>query len=294
MYRFACLIFLLCYLGTASGQAPTTQLYVFDLRSGDTTVTLTNPRYLSNFNSDGYNNQPNWAAGDVLYASVKTPDMVQTDIYRFDLGNNTRQRLTQTEAGEYSPKKVMGTNRFSAIRQEFLEQDTVLRLWDFPADLSDNGRPVLNLAGIAYYEWLNNDQLALLMVEEPRTLVMASASGAPSRTLATGVGRTFTRLSNGNLVYVDKSTTPYQLVEKNLYRLEEPAKVIAPMLTGTEDFVLLPDGSYLAGNDNKLYRLRPGTAENWREVVDLSSYSIRRISRMALNNQGQLALVAEN
>lgn len=292
LYLLLCSLFL---CASASGQAPQTQLYVFDLRTGDTTITLSNPRYLSSFNPVGYNNQPSWVSQDVLYASVKMPDQAQTDIYRFDLANNTRQRLTDTEAGEYSPKPVKGANRFSAVRQEFRSQDTVLRLWDFPTDLSDNGRPLFpSLNGIAYYEWLNNDQLAVLMRQEPMSLMMMSASGTAPRTLATEAGRTFTRLTNGNLVYVDKSRTPHQLVEKNLYRLEEPATDIGPMLTGTEDFIVLPDGSYLAGRDHKLYRLQPDQEIGWREVVDLSHYNITRISRLALNNQGQLAVVAEN
>lgn len=296
MLRFCCPILLLLFAITvARAQAPNTQLYVFDLRSGDTSVVLTNPRYLSSFNAAGYNNQPSWAERDVLYASVKLPEREQTDIYRFDLANSTRQRLTDTEAGEYSPKPVKGANRFSAVRQEYRQRDTVLRLWEFPTDLSDKGRPLFpNLNGTAYYEWLNNDQLAVLMRQPPMPLVMMSASGATPRTLAPAAGRTFTRLTNGHLVYVDKSQSPYRLVEKNLYRLEEPAREIAPMLSGTEDFIVLPDGSYLAGRDDKLYRLQPSQEVGWREVVDLSHYNIKRISRLALSNQGQLALVAEN
>jgi len=296
MYRICCLIFCcLCVFATASGQAPNTQLYVFDIRTGDTTVALTNPRYLSSFNPRGYNNQPSWSGPDLLYASVKMPDREQTDIYRFDLAGGTRQQLTDTEAGEYSPKPVKGANRFSAVRQEYRTQDTVLRLWDFPTDLSDNGRPLFpSVNGIAYYEWLNNDQLAVLMRQQPMPLVMMSASGATPRTLASAAGRSFTRLTNGDLVYVDKSRSPHQLVAQNLYRLEEAATDIAPMLAGTEDFIVLSDGSYLAGRDHKLYRLQTDQGIGWREVVDLSHYNITRITRLALNNQGQLAVVAEN
>ncbi|MBB4077506.1 Tol biopolymer transport system component [Lewinella aquimaris] len=296
MFRFLiCLIVSVAYFGTAAAQAPKSQLYVFDIKVGDTLVTLTNPRYLSGFNGNGYNDHPHWADRNVLYASVSTPDMEQPDIYRFDLANTTRTRLTQTKSGEYSPKRMGDGSRFSAVRQEYVDRDTVLRLWEFPADLSDNGRPVFSTtSGIGYYEWLNNNQLALFLVGNPNQLVMASANGDSPRTLATNTGRTFTRLTNGNLVYVDKSNTPWQLVERNLYRLEEAPKVIAPMVDGTEDFVVLPDGSYLAGNDSKLYRLDPTTPAAWREVVDLGFYGLRRISRLAYDGRGQLAIVAQN
>ncbi len=296
MFRYLfCLLICTMAQTEVAAQAPETQLFVFDLRVGDTLVSLTNPRYLTGFNPRGYNNHPSWAGRDQLYASVKTPDMTEPDVYRFDLTQNVRTRLTQTESGEYSPKRMFDGNRFSAIRQELTGQDTVLRLWEFPTNLSDNGRPVFTSTnGIGYYEWLNNSQLVLFMVGNPNQLVLVSSNGDAPRPVAANTGRTFTRLSNGNLVYVDKTTTPWQLVEKNLYRMEEAPRLIAPMLGGTEDFTLLSDGSYLAGSDTKLYRLDPKQgAAQWREVVDLGFYGIRRISRLSFDGSGQLALVAE-
>ena len=297
MLRFLlCLAVCVSTLSSLRAQeAPPTQLYVFDLRLSDTSLSVSNPRYLTDFNRTGYNNHPNWADRNILYASVKLPEMAQPEVYRFDLSDNSRTRLTQTEAGEYSPKKMTGGSRFSAVRQEYVGQDTVLRLWEFPADLSDNGKPVLpGISGVGYYEWLNNAQLALFMVASPNQLVLASTGGDTPRTLATNTGRAFTRLTNGNLVYVDKSSTPYTLVEQNLYRLEDAPRVIAPMARETEDFIVLPDGTFLAGSGSRLYRLTPTDGSGqWREVVDLSFYGFQRISRLAFNGQNQLALVAE-
>ena len=291
---------LLCLLlfvasATLAAQAPATQLYVFDVRVRDTSVTLTQPRYLTNFNPDGYNNHPNWADRNTLYASIIEEGREQPEVYRFDLREGSRQRLTDTEAGEYSPKPMLGGSRFSAVRQEYTGQDTVLRLWEFPADLSDNGRPVLpGVSGVGYYEWLNNAQLALFMVASPNQLVLASVRGDAPRTLATDTGRAFARRTNGNLVYVDKSRAPWQLVERNLYRLEEPATPIAPMVGDGEDFILLTDGTFLAGSGSKLYRLDPTAATpRWTEVVDLSFHGLGRITRLAFNGLDQLALVAE-
>lgn len=277
-----------------TAQAPPTQLYVFDIQVADTSVTLSDPRYLTAFNARGYNNHPNWVDANRLFASVKTPDMAEPDVYLFDLADQSRTRLTQTASGEYSPKKRFQEGRFSAVRQEMSGRDTVLRLWDFPVDRSDNGAPVIsNLAGVGYYEWLNNTQLVLFLVENPNRLVMTSSNGDTPRTLATNTGRTFTRLTNGNLVYVDKSATPWRLMEKNLYQLGEPATVVAEMPDGVEDFVVLTDGSYLAGSGSKLYRFKPATPGNWRQVVDLTYYGLGDITRLALNGRGQLALVAE-
>ena len=281
----------------ASAQMPTTQLYVFDLRIGDTLITLTNPRYLSQFNAAGYNNQPYWAEDDVLYASVRMPEKTQPDIYRFDLGNGTRQQMTDTEAGEYSPKvQVRGGDRFTAIRQEYVGSDTVLRLWDFPADLSESGRPVFtSLDNIGYYEWLNPSQLALYLTENPSRLVVSAAGdGATPQTLATNTGRSFARLRNGDLVYVDKNFSPYRLMQRNLYRLDENPTAMIELPDGTEDFIVLRDGSLLTGRGSKLYRHFPGGIREWQLVADLNFYGFRDITRMAVSEDGQLAVVAEN
>ena len=290
-------LFLSLLSGVTTAQMPTTQLYVFDLRTGDTLITLTNPRYLSQFNATGYNNQPYWAADDVLYASVRTPDQAQPDIYRFDLANRTRQRMTATEAGEYSPKvQVRGGDRFTAIRQEYVGSDTVLRLWDFPADLSESGRPVFTtLDNVGYYDWLNPSQLALYLTENPSRLVLSAAGdGATPRTLATNTGRSFARLRNGDLVYVDKNFSPYRLMQRNLYRLDENPTTIVELPDGTEDFIVLRDGSLLTGRGSKLYRLLPDGIREWQLVADLNFYGFRDITRLALSEDGQLAVVAEN
>ena len=281
----------------ASAQMPNTQLYVFDLRVGDTLITLTNPRYLSQFNTSGYNNQPYWAGNNILYASVRTPENAQPDIYRFDLRNRTRQQMTATVAGEYSPKvQVRGGDRFTAIRQEYVGSDTVLRLWDFPADLSESGRPIFtSLDNIGYYEWLNPSQLALYLTENPSRLVLSAAGeGATPQTLATNTGRSFARLRNGDLVYVDKSFSPYRLMQRNLYRLDENPSAIVELPDGTEDFIVLSDGSLLTGRGSKLYRMFPNGIREWQLVADLNFYGFRDITRMAVSEDGQLALVAEN
>lgn len=297
MFRFLLCPLLLFSLSNAGmAQAPNTQLYVFDLQVTDTAVSLSRPQYLSGFNADGYNNQPYWIGDNSLYATVQLPDDEQPDVYRFDLAARTRKRMTATEAGEYSPKtQVAGGDRFTAVRQEFIGADTVLRLWDFPADLSDNGRPVFTTtSNIGYYEWLNASQLALFLVGSPNRLVISAAGdGATPQELATNTGRTFARLSNGNLVFVDKSTPTWQLVERNLYRTDEGNRSIAAMLDGSEDFVILRDGSFLSGRGSKLYRLQPQASGEWTLVADLSHYDMQNITRMSVNRNGRLALVSE-
>ena len=276
-----------------SAQLPQTQVYTFDIVSADSTVTFSKPQYLTAFNQRGYNNQPHWLDREELLLSVQTPEMEQPDVYRFDLAKKQRQRLTRTRAGEFSPKAMGDGRRFSAVRQEYLGRDTVLRLWEFPTSLLDNGKPVFKyINGIGYYEWLNSAQLALFLVGNPNTLALAAADSDRPRTLANNVGRCFRRLPNGNLAYVSKQTPSWTIVEQNLYRLNEAPRVVTTCINGSEDFTVLNDGSYLMAGGSKIYRYDPIRQPEWREVVDLRFYGIRNITRIEANGFGKIAVVA--
>lgn len=287
------LVFCLLTTLTLQAQLPQTQIYVFDIAVADSAVTFTKPQYLTAFNQRGYNNQPYWSDREKLLVSVQQPEMQQPDIFSLDLRNKTRTRLTRTVSGEYSPKAVGDGRKFSAVRQEYLGQDTVLRLWEFPSTLLDNGKPVFKYVnGIGYYEWLNSAQLALFLVGNPNTLALASADTDRPRTLANNVGRCFKRLPNGNLAYVDKQTPTWTIVEQNLYRLNEAPRLVATCINGSEDFAILRDGSYLMAGGSKIFRFDPIRSREWKEVVDLRFYGIRNISRMEANGFGKLAIVA--
>ena len=284
-------VLLVC--GGLRAQLPTTQVYVFDLTAGDSTITFSKPQYLTGFNQRGYNNQPDWTDREELLLSVQLPEMEQPDVFSFDLGRKTRTRLTRTRSGEFSPKGMGDGSKFSAVRQEYVGRDTVLRLWEFPSSLLDNGRTVFKyINGIGYYEWLNSKQLALFLVGAPNTLAIASVDSDNPRTLAQNVGRCFRRLPNGNLAYVSKQTPSWTLVEQNLYRLTEAPRVVTTCINGAEDFAVLPDGSYLMAGGSKIYRYDPIRLPEWREVVDLRFYGIRNITRLEPNGFGKLAVVA--
>ncbi|MBC6994326.1 hypothetical protein QWY85_14245 [Neolewinella lacunae] len=288
--------FLLIFLTTAmhlGAQLPKTQVYVFDIAERDTTVTFSKPQYLTAFNQQGYNNQPSWQDRNVLLMSVQLPEMEQPDLFSFDLTTKSRTRMTRTRSGEYSPKPIGDGRKFSAIRQEYAGRDTVLRLWEFPTTLGDNGRPVFKYVnGIGYYEWLNSAQVALFLVGNPSTLAIGSVDSDNLRTLAQNVGRCFKRLPNGNLAYVSKATPSWTLVEQNLYRLNEPPRIITSCIQGSEDFAVLRDGSYLMAGGSKIYRFDPIRNPRWKEVVDLRFYGIRNITRIEANGFGKVAIVA--
>jgi hypothetical protein len=76
------------------------------------------PRFLTTYNSGGYNNQPQFVSPHELYLTVQMPaDTTQTDIYALNLLLNTTTRVTATTTPEYSPTPMPGGKRFSAVRR---------------------------------------------------------------------------------------------------------------------------------------------------------------------------------
>lgn len=293
------LLFLLLILFVAplAAQLPVTKVFTFDLQRRDTTFTFSNPQYLTAFNPNGYNNQPSFVEDEVLLMAVQYPEMPQPDIFSFDLKAKTQTRVTRTRSGEYSPQPIGDGSRFSAVRQEYLGKDTVLRVWEFPTNRIDNGRPVFKyINGTGYYTWLNSRQLALFLTGVPSQLVLGDVTTGKTVPLAENPGRCFKRLPNGNLVYVQKGatpSTPWLLMQRSLYKLNQPPQTITETLPGSEDFVVLNDGTLLMANGSKIYHFDPIRSTRWREVVDLRFYGIRKMSRLAYNDRGKLAVVSE-
>ena len=85
-------------------QLPNTNIYVFSMQREGQQFYFNQPKYLTKFNSKGYNNQPYFANNNELYMTAQlATDTTQTDIYALNLLTKTRTRLTATPESEYSP-----------------------------------------------------------------------------------------------------------------------------------------------------------------------------------------------
>ena len=281
----------------AQSDLPNTNIYLFDIKQvTDSTYKFTNPKFLTMFNERGYNNQPSFFSKNELYITCQEPYSDQTDLYLMDLAKKTKVKITETAESEFSPKRMPDYYSFSAIRQEPTGKDTLLRLWEFPIDRITNGKPVFKyLTNIGYYHWINGYQVAVFVVDDPNYLAIASTRTDELNPIATNVGRCFQQMSNGNLVYVQKDAYSQNalLMQKSTYRINAAPVQIAPMLSGSEDFVIMPDGTFLAGRGSKIYKLDPIVDDQWIEIVDLSFYNIRKITRLAISPDFKIAIVTE-
>lgn len=277
-------------------QLPHFDVLLFHYTTTPTGINLGTPRFLTAFNPDGYNNQPCFFPNRELYLTVQMPDdTTQTEIYSLNPDLRQRTRVTATPTAEYSPTPMPDGRRFSTIR---VEEDGSQRLWSFPLDRSDNGRLVFaNQRSVGYHCWLRDTLCALFIVGEngaPHTLVLADTRQQRSLRIASNIGRCMLRLPDGRLAFVQKATEQTWFI-KAYDPDQKTTDILLKTLPGVEDFAVLPDGSFLAGKDAKLWRSRPGSAgpTDWTEVADLSSYGVRSITRLAAGESGRLAVVVQ-
>ena len=276
------LLLLLTTVGTLSAQdLPTTNIYLFDFQQGsDSIFALSNPRFLTADNARGYNNQPAFVGNNRLLITAATPGQTQPDIYELDLTTNRKTRITRTPDGEYSPTPMPNGYQFSAVRVEMDGKNTQ-RLWKFPLDRSDNGRPVFDvLRDVGYHAWLDRNRVAMFIVSDPNYLVVADATDGTRRDLAVNIGRSLQLTPQGNLLYVDKAT-PNTWFLKELDRETLQARTLGTTVSGSEDLAVLPDGSILMAKNAKLYRMRRGT-DYFGEIADFSRFGLTNIKRLTV------------
>lgn len=294
---FSTLVFLILGMGIVMAQLPQSNIYMFNMKQvSDSTFQFTQPKYLTHFNANGYNNQPVFFNAKDLYITVQEPNSNQSDIYLLDLDQGTKVKVTDTKASEFSPQRMPSYFNFSTIRQEVNGSDTILRLWQFPIDRLTNGKPVFKyITNIGYYRWLNGSKVAAFIVDQPNYLAFVSTQTDEIEQIANNPGRCFMKMPNGHLAYVQKNTfsDSWTIMEKNLYRPEKAATPIIHTLAGSEDFALLPDGTFIMGKGSKLYKFNRYSDEDWIEIADLSFYEINNISRIAVSVDYKIAVVGD-
>lgn len=271
---------------------PVSNVYAFTMKKTDeTTYNFSNPKYLTAFNRNGYNNQPSFIEPNLLYLTVQLPDESQTDIYALDLDNMVKTKVTATTEGEYSPTLMPTGGYFSSVRVEADGQGTQ-RLWKFPLDRFDQGEPVFkNIKGVGYHYWLNQYKAALFIVGQPSKLVLANTLTGSTIELMDNIGRGMQRLSGDNLAFIHKTndqTWMLKEIDTYTYRTKDLIKT----LPNSEDFILMDDGTYIMGNGSKLYKFNKyGSDQDWVEIADFQYYGIRNITRLALSSNGTIAIV---
>ena len=299
------LLFILSFLALNSNlsaqQLPDTDMLLFDLnQKTDSIFLFSNPKFLTGFNPNGYNNQPFFMNDNELYLAVQFPeDTSQTDIYALDLKDFVLTRITATVESEYSPNLVPPRGEpgnqpfFSCVRVE-VDEDNSQQLWRFPLDRSNNGQTVFtSIIDIGYHFWLNYHQVALFIINNPHYLVVANTLDQSHHNVTSHIGRCFQEMPNGDLAFVHKTEGKTSLIKRMSTRTYNAALITAA-LPDSEDFAVMNDGTIIMASGTKLFKFNKSIDTNWFEIADFSYYDIDKISRIAINKaQNKIVLVVE-
>jgi len=281
-------LLVLCF-GMGHAQLPKTDLYMFTLLNNGNRITLKDPLYLSGFNPDGYNNQPHFINPKELYITTNLYNQTFTDFIKLDIMNDVYYRITATDSvSEYSPTPKAKNGYFSAVR---VEKDGVTQsLWLYPNDHSNEGMRIFpNVDNVGYHCWLSEEDVALFLVDTPMKLAIGNIETQRVTTILENIGRCMQQDANGDLLFVHKiSEEDWYIKSYNLH--DRRATKITETLANSEYFSLLSDGTFLMAQGSKVYSMHPDRDTSWNEVIDLSSYDIQNISRLAVS-RNRLILV---
>jgi len=291
MKRFLLSSIVLAALAAAAFGQPAVDIHLFEIhRSDDGTVELRNPKNATH--RPGYDNQPSFLpdGSGFLFTSIR-PDN-QADIYRYDLAEDVIHRVTTTPESEYSPTPIANGTRFSTV---VVELDETQRLWSRNMQGGDPQVVLEDVKGIGYHAWANERLLALFVLGEPHELHVANADSQFSVPLAEDIGRSLQRIpetatisfmqhegENGNESWWIRSVDPATREIATLTR--------APV--GAQDLSWTPWNSVWMTLHSEILEWTPHN-EEWAHILDLSSYGLKDMTRLALSPDGKwLAVVA--
>lgn len=290
---FIILITFLLVINNVTAQLPTTNIYTLDMRSNEQKVLLNNVTLITNFNSDGYNNQPHFINNDELLITSNYNALGLTDIWQLTLDEQRLTRITKTEESEYSPTPMANGLDFSVVRQELDDSQPVPQvLWAYPMDRSSEGSQVIDkLDNIGYHVWVTQDRIAFFLVDEPSELMLYDTKRKTSTHIAYDVGRCIKVDKTGHIYYVQKTSEGQTIRSYDIYLGR--SKRVAQTIDGQVDFDLLPNGHLIAADGAQLKTFIPFVSSEWSNLLDLSSTGIKKISRIASSRE-KLAIVTSD
>ena len=262
-----------------------TEIFLYDIETNSSKIELKNAKNLSN--NEGYDNQPAFLNDRyIVFASTRNE---QTDIAKYDMRYDSKSWLNFSEGGEYTPLKIPNKNEISAVR---LDKDGKQRLYSYNMSNGSSTELVADLV-VAYYTWFNANTIVSAVIEgDDLNLYVTNLQDGSNHKYASKVGRSFHRIPNSNLVSFISKENENQWQIKSLNPKTGVTKVIANTMTGVEDICWLDGKTIFSGKDNLLYKLTLKRDNDWKQVANLSSEGIIKITRLATNAESNKLLIA--
>lgn len=266
---------------------PNTDIFLFDLRTAESSFELSNFRNISN--NEGYDNQPSFMNNEtILYAGTRN---AQTDIVKYDLNYGSKTWICFTKGGEYSPLKIPNQNAVSAIR---LDPDGKQRLYRY--DLNDGSNTIiLDALVVGYHLWFDENTIISAVLEADfLSLYSSDLKTGINKKITTHIGRSLHHIPNSDRIsFISKNTDGTSQI-KSFNPKSGAIKTIASTLLGSEDICWTPKGHILMAKNDLLFQINPKNNSGWTEIASLKSYGINNLSRLNISPDGTLlAIVGE-
>ena len=271
----------------ASGQLPETDIFISDITSVNGKLVFSQPVNITK--RKGYDNQPYFMPDGKSLMYVAWTDTIQSDIYQFEFDSKKTSRITSTLESEYSPALSPDEKNLCVVR---VDRDKGQRFYTMPVSASSEAKALTGTDSIGYYCWLDDHTLAMFILGNAMTLQSLDIRTGTRSLIASDVGRCLKRSPDGKKLYfVIKQNEN----EWSVFSYDKESKTINKVvatLPKSEDFTILPDGSFLMGSKGKLYRFVQQDGEGWTELADFSA-ALGDFYRVSINVKGdKLAMVA--
>lgn len=286
----AALILLSLPAGLALAQTglPRTEIYLAPLEYQGGVIGVGKPENVTK--RPGYDNQPSFVAAAIriLYSSYRKG---KSDILIYDHDSGRTFGFRDTRESEYSAMLTPEGTHISVVR---VEEDSTQRLWQFP---NQGGDPELLLAdrpGVGYYAWANDSTVALFILGSPNELHLGNIRNGETVRVADDIGRCLQKIPGRNAVSFSQPDEDNRWWIKSLDADTRQIQPIVEAIPGSQDHAWAPTGILLMAKDSTIYQWNREVSTDWQVIADLSQYSIKGITRLAVSANGEyLALVAE-
>jgi hypothetical protein len=241
--------------------------------------------------SPGYDNQPFFLNNSQSFVYVSDRGDGQTDVYRYDLKSKKTTQLTKTPASEYSPRPGKDKNSINFIYEGGNPYQSVYRMDNNTGEYS---WMLQQPKAIGYYSW-NDQGDALLWLRNAyalhhsnpgkKSLHFVSGHVAPSIPFQIPGSQQFSFIhQQSNLENWIKAYNPDN---RAIRPLVQP-------LASTNDYCWTPTGSILMAKGAEIFEFNPASDSDWRLRQDLSSFGLKKISRMAMSPDGKHIAIVDS
>jgi len=285
---------------------PSTEVYLIDIQKNGDVFSLADSSVTNISNNKGYDNQPVFIEKLNSIAYVSERNNKATDVYLYDLKTKETKQLTNNSEAEYSPKLTPDGKYISVVKGA--EQN----LTRVSLDGSVTEKIYTCKDSIGYYCWLNENEVAAVVLTNPVSLKLINIKDKTEKYLADSADRSLFKYNNGLAFCQTKHTGNWiafldadALSTNQQHLKDKPGRQYQPIYKGTyttwiqlpegtEDFYITEDGWIFSSNGSSLVYCNVNEIKKgWQILANLKTMDIPKIFRISVNKaENKLAFVA--